>query len=242
MNNQGNCLKCKKQLNYPNWRKPARKYCSFECSIGPKIRIEKNCPSCQSIMKLKPSELDVRKFCSKRCGYDSQKVNFDGFNEEFKDYIRNYIQQNIKKNENGCWIWQRGKISTGYGMIAYKRKKILAHRASYIAYRGDLPDNLIIAHTCDVAACLAPLHLFATSQKENSIDCSIKGRAKGLFPKGNKGPATLINEEKAREIKQYLIQGYGPNKTAELAKVSIHIAQDIARNRTWRHVQIEDSE
>jgi hypothetical protein len=64
----------------------------------------------------------------------------------------------------GCWLW-RGQVSnTGHGRIkmANKDGQLImqsAHRASYQAFTGDLPDNKRVLQTCGNPLCINPGHL-----------------------------------------------------------------------------------
>jgi hypothetical protein len=52
--------------------------------------------------------------------------------------------------------WDRGRSST------------MAHRASYQAFRGEIPDGLVIDHKCKVRCCVNPDHLEPVTYKENN--------------------------------------------------------------------------
>lgn len=60
----------------------------------------------------------------------------------------------------GCWIWGLKKDKkTGYGTLTINYKVYKAHRVSYEAFVGPIPEGLHIDHLCRVRACVNPLHL-----------------------------------------------------------------------------------
>lgn len=76
--------------------------------------------------------------------------------------------------ENGCWLWQRGCNSKGYGTIGHEGKKILVHRAMYERYKGPLKNNGL--HECDTTTCCNPDHIIDGTQKKNMEDCKLRRR------------------------------------------------------------------
>ncbi len=77
----------------------------------------------------------------------------------------------VSDPESGCWIW-RGQISnSGYGRMMYSdangRMMESAHRASYMAFIGPIPDGTIIRQSCGNRLCINPDHLEA--QQEQSL-------------------------------------------------------------------------
>jgi hypothetical protein len=74
--------------------------------------------------------------------------------------------------EAGCWIWNLGKLSEGYGWHIKEK----AHRFIYRIFIGPIPDNLHVLHKCDVPCCVNPKHLFLGTMSDNIKDCVLKGR------------------------------------------------------------------
>lgn len=83
--------------------------------------------------------------------------------------------QKVNKTEY-CWLWTGAPNSRGYGCFSYNKKTTLAHHYSYIFHKGEIPDGLIVCHTCDVPACVNPEHLWADTHSANSRDMFNKNR------------------------------------------------------------------
>lgn len=74
-------------------------------------------------------------------------------------------------DDNGCWIWNRAVDHNGYGVFTYqvggRRRYTSAHRASWLAYRGDIPVDLVLDHLCRVRSCVNPSHLEIVTSRLN---------------------------------------------------------------------------
>jgi hypothetical protein len=96
----------------------------------------------------------------------------------------------------GCWLWL-GRVSRGgYGELRVgsrtdnNRTAAYAHRLSYSMFKGDIPQGMLVCHSCDVRLCVNPEHLFVGTQTDNMRDASQKGRVKGppqkdICPRGH---------------------------------------------------------
>ena len=79
--------------------------------------------------------------------------------------------------ESGCWIWLKYCMANnGYGIMRIAHKSVLAHRASWIAHFGEIPDGKMVLHRCDIRPCVNPDHLFLGNHKINYDDMVAKGR------------------------------------------------------------------
>lgn len=87
------------------------------------------------------------------------------------------IKRNILIWPNSCWIWGLRVDKQGYGRINFNSKTEQAHRISYKAFRGDIPNGMCVLHKCDNPTCVNPDHLFLGTKKDNVQDMILKGRA-----------------------------------------------------------------
>jgi hypothetical protein len=81
--------------------------------------------------------------------------------------VKQRIKESVNVDSNGCWIWLKFKIWNGYGQMGINKRVKLAHRVSYEAHVGPIPEGLQIDHLCRVRACVNPDHLEAVTQIEN---------------------------------------------------------------------------
>lgn len=87
----------------------------------------------------------------------------------------------VNFSEDGCWLWT-GAVSGGggYGNIRFEGKQTTPHRVSWILSFGEIPDGLMVCHSCDVRICINPNHLFLGTGSDNKQDEITKGRISSL--------------------------------------------------------------
>lgn len=69
--------------------------------------------------------------------------------------------------ESGCWIWMASVNACGYGLMNINGRTVSAHRTSYEAFVGPIPQGLHLDHLCRVRCCINPTHLEPVTSKEN---------------------------------------------------------------------------
>lgn len=94
--------------------------------------------------------------------------------------LRVYVVNNSMPEPNsGCWLWT-GSYIRKYGQLTCVRLfgpiPQYAHRASWVAFKGPIPDGLCVCHKCDTRGCVNPDHLWIGTQTDNLRDMRAKGR------------------------------------------------------------------
>lgn len=71
--------------------------------------------------------------------------------------------------ENDCWMWLGATTMDGYGRIRAGGNSIRAHRVTFTALYGPIPEGLTLDHVCGNRPCVRPDHLEPVTNKENIL-------------------------------------------------------------------------
>jgi len=82
-----------------------------------------------------------------------------------------------------CWNWVGGKYVAGYGRFTANGAGFRAHRVSYVALVGPIPEGLVIDHLCRNVACVNPDHLEPVTVRVNTLRGRSPQIAAELFTK-----------------------------------------------------------
>lgn len=149
--------------------------------------------------------------------------------------IQDRFEMQVMPALDGCHYWIGHATDSGYGHFTINYKNIRAHRMSYMLYKGEITDGLVVCHTCDNTLCVNPDHLFLGTNKDNYLDMVKKGR-RWITKVGEEAGASKLTEDQVKEIlslKGVLSQ----SKIAKKFSVSQSNIWFIHNGKSWKNIQ-----
>lgn len=140
---------------------------------------------------------------------------------------------------SGCWLWVGASTNDqfDYGTFYLAGKFIRAHIAAWLLFRGSIPTGMCVLHSCDVAGCVNPAHLFLGTKRDNVVDMISKGRDRRIGRPGSKHHQTMLGEPDVMEIRRLYAEGkHSQSQLGKLYGVTQTAILKIVRRITWKHI------
>jgi HNH endonuclease len=157
---------------------------------------------------------------------------------------------------SACWIWPGKPNAQGYGRTCHNRHVCLAHRISWLLYRGGASaGDLCVLHRCDNRICFNPAHLFLGDRGDNARDMAAKGRqhlqrnpdaVRGdnnplhrqpeLAARGTDHGCAVLTDAQVIRIRERRAAGESLDALGADFRISRSNVYMICRGATWRHV------
>lgn len=144
---------------------------------------------------------------------------------------RKLLRRSIPEPNSGCLLWLGAANKWGYGYVVIKGRTLRAHRVSWEAHNGLIPDGMMVCHKCDVRLCINPGHLFLGTHNENMADMKRKGRVRS--PPGERNGLSKLKDNQIRAIRA------DKRTNKEIAKeygVDPSAISRLKTRETWKHV------
>lgn len=134
-----------------------------------------------------------------------------------------------------CVLWSGTFCPNGYGRFVVLKQEMLAHRVSYLLYKGSLQGTDVLRHTCDNKKCINPHHLLPGSQQDNMDDMVMKGRSNPA--KGESSGMSKLSNEDVISIFEDQKQGVSAKYTAARLGVRQNHIYRIRNGKRWNHIE-----
>lgn len=174
--------------------------------------------------------------------YDDCRSGVDAFIDAHADKI-------AADPNTGCWHWtgacdRYDKPSGTHGRVRIDGVMQFAHRASFEAAHGPIPDGLIVRHRCDVPHCVNPDHLELGTRQDNVDDMMDRGRGIGPRVAPPDGPVmpsvsaerngmARLDQAKIDAIRAMRKAGVSCSRVGDVFGVSKSYVSKVARGVRW---------
>ena len=146
--------------------------------------------------------------------------------------IERLFQRVDFNGEGGCWNWTGPPTWDGYGQF-HCGGETRTHRVSYKYFFREIPEGLLVRHSCNNRRCVNPLHLELGTHQDNMNDRNLAGRQ--ARPKGEKNGMAVLTEEEVTRIREMISSGqHKQYEIAEVFCVSASLISHIKHGRYWR--------
>lgn len=141
----------------------------------------------------------------------------------------------VPSDPEECWNYTGALMHRGYGNFWFRGTTYRAHRASYIIFKGEIPEGLYVLHKCHNRKCCNPNHLEVGTHADNMDDMKEADRA----AKGSANGNSRLTEREVLEIAFKYYMGLGGVTAASLGHeygVSKVTIGNIIHGKQWSSI------
>jgi hypothetical protein len=135
------------------------------------------------------------------------------------------------KVASGCWEWQRGCFTSGYGQVRFLGEKWRVHRLVWTLIDGTIPKDLMVLHNCANPRCIRPDHLKLGTHQDNMIDRDLHGHT----VRGERVHTSKLTEKDILTIRSCSTLQEAYSSLTEI-KINIDAIKMVYQRKTWKHV------
>ena len=137
---------------------------------------------------------------------------------------------------NECWEFMGYRNKLGYGKVSFKGKPVSAHRLMWERHNNmQIPDEMVVMHSCDNRACCNPNHLSIGTRQENNVDAVVKGHRTGIG--GARGESNPISKLTKTQVLTIRSSNLSPKEIKSIFNLSRSYSYEIGRYKnTWKHI------
>lgn len=136
-----------------------------------------------------------------------------------------------------CWMWKGYYNKAGYGVFCFQGKNCSVHRFMYLLMHGELDNDLLIRHSCDIPGCVNIKHLASGTHQDNTDDMVERGRGRKVT--GEYNGRAVLTDAKVKQILKDIQEDNPHLSVAEIAEsYNVHVMTIyyILYGRSWKYI------
>lgn len=154
--------------------------------------------------------------------------------------VTEYVLARVRKVQRvdgmtECWEWTAGRRGRrcAYGAGCVGGRSDSAHRISYRAFKGEIPEGALVCHKCSNGLCANPEHLYAGTYQNNADDMVAHGLHRIRTPARSRHGCAKLTDAQVAEIAELAKTKTPGAKIGARFGVTATQVSRIARNESW---------
>lgn len=157
--------------------------------------------------------------------------------QKLMDYLYDRFVDLSLVNDAGCWVATIGLNEKGRPRHKVGSKVFYVSNLMYVISNGELPNGLLVCHTCDNPSCINPEHLWLGTPLENMEDMKRKGRSPDQSGSNN-GNARLTAGD-ISNVRKLLNSGCSLGSVSKVTNISKSHVYRISCGNVWNKIGLK---